>query len=221
MPSQKKRRGRPLKNSKRLRIPKREQEKYLSALGFARVAGVDEVGRGAWAGPLVAAAVILPVKKWYKIRDSKLLSFKERTQLASKIKKGAKAWAIAQAGIQEIDMLGMTVAQSLAYERCISKLTIKPDFLLVDGKFKPFTKIQALPITHGDRDCASIAAASIIAKDYRDNLMIKLSKKYPKYHFEKHKGYGTKLHQEKLKLFGPSKIHRQLFSPIVAFLNSS
>lgn len=206
--------GRKLKFSKRLRIPKQDQEIYLKKQGYQKVAGVDEVGRGSWAGPLVAAAVILPFKKLYKIRDSKLLTFKEREKLARKIKKAALGYGIAKVKHSEIDILGMTVAQSLAYERAVSKLKPKPDFLLVDGKFRIFTRISAKTIVWGDQTCISIASASILAKDYRDKLMIRLHKKYPNYRFDLHKGYGTKLHQQRLKKYGPCPVHRRLFTPI-------
>jgi len=209
-----KKKTRKLKISKKLRIPKRYHEEALTKQGFTNIAGLDEVGRGALAGPLIAAAVILSVKKIYKIRDSKLLNSKLRNLLAAKIKKEARCYAIGKASVSEIKKLGLQPATYLAFKRAVSKLKAKPDFLLIDAYTLPESKILQKGIKKGDLICTSISAASIVAKDYRDKLMIKLHKKYPHYRFDLHKGYGTALHLERLKQYGPSKIHRQNFAPV-------
>lgn len=221
--------GRKIKYSKCLRIPKTAQEEYLRAKGFEKIAGLDEVGRGAWAGPLVAAAVILPqseiknptpltgsknakIKKIYRLRDSKLLTSKERQKLAGKIKKTCQ-FGIGEVSAKEIDRLKLTKATELAFLRSIENLKVKPDFVLIDGfRFKLTILCQA--IKKGDMVCSSIAAASIIAKDHRDKIMRNLDQKIGGYYFAKHKGYGTKLHQQRLKKLGPTPFHRKSFLPI-------
>ncbi len=198
------------KVSKRLRIPKTSQEEYLKEMGYEIVCGVDEVGRGAWAGPLVAGAVILS-KRLYGLRDSKLLDSSTREQQAKKIKKSS-IWGIGEVSCQEIDQLGISKATQLAFKRAISKLK-KPDFVLADG-FKFDSPIPCRALKKGDMTCFSIAAASIIAKVYRDKLMRKLDKEIKGYYFSKHKGYGTRLHQNRLKKLGPSTEHRMSYTPI-------
>jgi len=199
--------------SKRLRIPKINNEEYFRSLGFKNIVGVDEVGRGSWAGPIVAAAVKLPNnKRLYNLRDSKLLSAKIREQLAKKIKKVAQC-GIGVVNASEINKIGLTESLSQAYELALNNLKIKSDFILIDGNRIKNSVIPQKAIIKGDMQCASIAAASIIAKTFRDKLMRTLGKKFPKYHLDKNKGYGTKEHQKALKKYGASEIHRD-YRPI-------
>lgn len=206
--------GRKLKLLKRLRIPRLSLEIELREKGYKNIAGLDEVGRGCLIGPIVAAAVILPSKRLYSLRDSKLLSEKEREKLAKKIKKQARAISYGIVSAKEIEKLGLSQAGLLVLKRAILNLKPKPDFLLVD-----FYKIPDLPfpqkaIKKGDSVCLSISAASILAKVFRDNLMEKLGKRYPGYFFEENKGYGTKEHLKALKKLGPCEIHRKNFGPV-------
>jgi len=193
--------------------------------GFNNIAGVDEVGRGSWAGPLVACAVKLPKdKRLYKLRDSKLLSFLEREILARSLKQVCD-FGIGIIQVREINKMNLHQANLLAYARAIEKLESccavksKIDFVLIDGFCAPNLDYPHKAIIDGDRVCASIAAASIIAKDFRDKIMIRLARKFPKWGFEKHKGYGTKFHQEMLGKHGVSEIHRLRFKPIKALTN--
>jgi ribonuclease HII len=216
-----KRRGRKLKLTKRLRIPKLNHEIYLINNGYKYIAGVDEVGRGAWAGPVVASAVILPkFHRFYQIRDSKLIDRSMREKLARRIKKES-LWAIGKASSSEIEKIGLHKATLLAFKRALFSLSRRPDFVLVDAYRIPEIEIEHRPIKKGDMVCASIAAASIVAKVHRDSLMRRLHLRYRRYFFNKHKGYGTRLHQERLAKYGPCEIHRKSFEPIKALLNSS
>lgn len=200
-----------MKITKRLRIPKNEQEEYLREMGFDVICGVDEVGRGAWAGPLVAAAVILD-KKLNGLRDSKLLNRKEREKLSLKIRRKC-VWGVGVVSVSELETLKMTKGTQLAFSRAIENLKRKIDFVLVDGIFFD-SPIAHRKIIKGDMTCSSIAAASIVAKVHRDNLMKKLDKIVPGYHFAIHKGYGTKLHQNVLKKLGPCSQHRKFYKSI-------
>jgi len=202
--------------SKRLRIPQTSQEEYLKECGFEVVCGVDEVGRGSWAGSLVAGAVILS-RRLYGLRDSKLLSSKEREKLSSKIKRSS-IWGIGEVSASDIDKIGLSKATQLAFKRAISKLR-KPDFVLADG-FKFLSPIPCRALKKGDMTCSSIAAASIIAKVYRDQLMRRLDKDIKGYYFSKHKGYGTKLHQNRIAKLGPSLEHRKSYLPIKKALSN-
>ncbi len=207
-----------LKLTKRLRIPKSLQEDFLREQGFEFIAGVDEVGRGAWAGPLVAGAVILS-KKLYGLRDSKLLSAKEREKLSKKIKK-TSLWGIGEVSVDELNKLKLTKATYLAFNRAIKALKVKPDFILLDGSPGLYperaraSRMGCRAIKKGDMTCSSIAAASIIAKVHRDKLMRQLDKKIKGYYFSSHKGYGTKLHQNRLSKLGPSEHHRKFYKSI-------
>lgn len=200
---------------KKLKIPKSSQEEYLKEMGYKIICGVDEVGRGAWAGPLVAAAVILN-RKLYGLRDSKLLASYEREKLSLKIKRSS-IWGIGEVSSSEIDRIGISSATQLAFKRAIRGLG-KVDFVLVDG-FKFDSPLPCRALKKGDITCSSIAAASIIAKVHRDKLMRKLDKKIKGYYFSKHKGYGTHLHQRRLKKLGPSSEHRKCYGPIKKLLN--
>lgn len=180
--------------------------------GFEVVCGVDEAGRGPLAGPVCAAAVILP--KGYVIdgvNDSKKLSEKKREMLFEKIKEEALAYSIATASAKEIDEINILQATFLAMRRAVEGLNIKPDIALIDGNKEPGLDISMRTIVKGDARSASIASASILAKVTRDRYMLEMAEKYPNYQFDKHKGYGTKLHYEMLDSFGPCEIHRQSF----------
>jgi len=204
-------------NSKRKRqkAPGLEEEHRLIKNGFKNIAGLDEAGRGALSGPIVAAACILNHnKRLYKIRDSKLLGPNKRETLAKKIKQEAKAHSFGIVENSEIEKFGLHKAGLLALKRAVEKLKIKPDFILVDYYKVPDIPISQKSIIKGDSVCASIAAASILAKVFRDNLMSRLAKRYPGYFFEENKGYGTKKHLEALKKLGPCKIHRRNFGPV-------
>ncbi len=188
-------------------------EKLLWNQGLEFVAGIDEVGRGAFAGPVVAASVILPKNfKINGIKDSKLLNFKKRRKLSEYIKKNASYFVISRVNVNYINKFGVGKATEKAFLNCIKKLN-KFDFLLVDGyKIKKFDTNKQYGIIHGDSLSVSIAAASIIAKVHRDSLMIKLHEKFPEYNFFENKGYGTKYHREALKKYGLSKFHRTSFN---------
>lgn len=188
-------------------------EKLLWTRGLKFVAGLDEVGRGAFAGPVVAAAVILPKNfKINGIKDSKLLNYKKRNELSKYIKENSTLYVISKVNVNYINKFGVGKATEKAFLNCIRKLD-KFEFLLVDGyKIKKYKLDNQMGIIHGDSISVSIAAASIIAKVYRDNLMIKLHKMYPEYNFLDNKGYGTRFHREALKKYGLSKIHRKSFN---------
>lgn len=202
---------RKLKKSKKLRIPRTHHEDFLHEKGFEIICGLDEVGRGAWAGPLVAGAVILN-RRLYGLRDSKLLTAKEREKLARRIRASSKV-GIGEVSIEEVNKLKLTKATQLAFSRAVAKLRRQPDYILVDG-FKFDSPIPCRPLKKGDMICSSIAAASIVAKVYRDRLMKKLSKNYQGFGLEDNKGYGTRAHREGLKMLGPSEIHRLFYRSI-------
>jgi ribonuclease HII len=176
-------------------------------------AGCDEVGRGCLCGPVVAAAVILPpsyANEW--INDSKKVSKKHRQQLVKEIKEASLSWAIGEASVDEIDRINILNASILAMNRAICALRIPPDHLLVDGnRFNTHLKTTYTCIIKGDAKFASIAAASILAKEYRDELMRKLANTYPGYGWEKNVGYPTHYHREGIKKLGTTPIHRKSF----------
>ena len=180
------------------------------------VAGLDEVGRGAWAGPIVAAAVIFPpdVRLRVRLNDSKKLTPKVRKYLAQVIKQKALFWSVGQVDNQEIDRGGIKPATEKAMEQALNGIDSRPGFILVDFFSVSFwPKNKQLPIKFGDNLSNSIAAASILAKVERDNLMRKLSEEYPHYDFSSHKGYGTKFHQAAIREFGLCPLHRTIFVP--------
>lgn len=189
-------------------------EKKLYKENITLIAGVDEVGRGPLVGPVVAAAVILP--KNYKLEgldDSKKLSEKKREKLYPIIMKDAIAVGIGEVSAKEIDEINIYEASRKAMMIAISNLKVKPEYILSDA-MKLFTDIPYEAIIHGDALSLSIAAASVIAKVTRDNMMIELDKKYPMYGFKKHKGYPTKLHLENLKKYGPLENYRFTYGPV-------
>ncbi len=189
-----------------------EFENSIYAQGFSAVCGVDEAGRGPLAGPVCAGAVILKKGQIIEgVNDSKKLSEKKRDVLFDIIKSEALAYGIGWADVEEIEEINILNAAMLAMKRAVEALSIKPDFALIDGNKTPILNIPSLAVVKGDSRSESIAAASILAKVSRDRLMIELAEKYPEYQFEKHKGYGTKLHREMLLKYGPCEVHRPSF----------
>ncbi len=189
-----------------------EYEIMYSQQGYKSICGVDEAGRGPLAGPVCAAAVIFPEGLVIEgVDDSKKLTEKKRDQLFDIIKKEAVAYSIAWASVEEIEKYNILKAAMLAMKRAIDGLSIKADFVMIDGNKKPDIKIPSVAIVKGDAKSQSIAAASILAKVSRDRLMIDMAKKYPQYGFEKHKGYGTQFHRDMVLQYGPCEIHRPSF----------
>ncbi len=181
--------------------------------GYKNICGVDEAGRGPLAGPVYAAAVILPVGLEIKgLNDSKKLSEKKREKLFEVIKEKAISYSVGTASEKEIDDINILNATFLAMKRAVLGLNIKADYALIDGNRYPnIGDIYEETVIKGDGKVMSIAAASIIAKVSRDRFMLKLAEEYPEYQFEKHKGYGTKLHYEMIGKYGISPIHRKTF----------
>ena len=185
----------------------------------AVVAGVDEVGRGAWAGPVTYAAVVLPAdRRMYKLRDSKVLDEQRREELGPKVREFALAWAVGSSTNQEIDALGMTAAILLAARRAVDGLALRPDVLLIDGNWDFLAGYGTTNerIVHGDARSASIAAASIVAKTHRDGEMRGRCADFPIYGFSSNKGYPSPPHKATLREHGPCVLHRQTWAPIVA-----
>jgi len=187
-------------------------EKALWQRGVSLIAGVDEVGRGPLAGPVFACAVIF-AKHFFLagVQDSKMLTEKQRQYLDPFLRQNAISYALGAASVQEIDEINIRQATILAMNRAIEKLIIKPDYLLIDGENIPNTSCASMGVVQGDQKSFTIAAASIIAKVARDNLMRNIDEKYPQYRFAKNKGYGTAEHIQVLKRIGPSPYHRHTF----------
>lgn len=189
-------------------------ERDFGRKGFRVVAGLDEAGRGPWAGPLVCAAVTLkPRIRLPGLTDAKLLTPSTRAFLAKKIQASCD-FGIGVVGPEVIDTRGLIKACELGFKRAIANLRKNPDFLLIDGNDHFLFDQAFCSIIRGDRRIRSIAAASVIAKVTRDKLILRLAKRYPNYAFEKHKGYGTRLHRELLGQYGPCEIHRKTYKPI-------
>ncbi len=189
-----------------------ECENMLKQQGYNIVCGVDEAGRGPLAGPVFAAAVILPDDLGeLGINDSKKLSPKKRDALFDIIKEKALAYCVASADEKEIDELNILNATFLAMKRAVEGLSIKPDIALIDGNRKAGTGVEEMTLVKGDAKSISIAAASILAKVSRDRYLLELDEKYPEYQFRKHKGYPTALHYEMIKEHGISPVHRLSF----------
>lgn len=185
------------------------------------IAGVDEAGRGPLAGPVISAAVILnPKKRINGLRDSKLLTPKQRESLFTKICSSALAFAVGRAEVEEIDHLNILQASLLSMQRAINALSIKPIRALIDGIHAPKVDIATECIIDGDRLEPAISAASIIAKVLRDREMIELDRQFPGFGFAQHKGYGTDIHMKALRALGPCEIHRRSFSPVRILLES-
>ena len=180
--------------------------------GETVVCGCDEAGRGPLAGPVVAAAVVLPEGLVIEgLDDSKKLSEKKREKLFDTIIENALDYAIASASVEEIEEINILNASMLAMNRAVSQLKTRPDLALVDGNIVRGFEMRAVPVIKGDSICPSIAAASILAKVTRDRLLDELDSVYPEYCFKKHKGYATKLHREMILEHGPSPVHRMSF----------
>ena len=183
--------------------------------GALRIAGVDEVGRGPVFGPVVAAAVILPRDCAIDgLNDSKKLTEKTRLALDTEIRASAVAWAIASVDVETIDRINIRQASLLAMHRAVEQLALSPDYLLIDGVDTIEWPCRQQSVIHGDGASVSIAAASILAKVYRDRLIVELDQQYPGYGLARHKGYGTAAHLAALKRLGPTPLHRRSFNPI-------
>ncbi len=189
-----------------------ELENRLYDQGYQSICGVDEAGAGPLAGPVYAAAVILPRGLTLPyLNDSKKVTPRRREILFDQIREQAVAYAIAWADEKEIDEINILNARMLAMDRAIKMLDPAADFALIDGNRNQGIELQNEMVVHGDARSASIAAASILAKVSRDRFMVELAEQYPQYAFEKHKGYPTKLHYERLRQYGPSPVHRKTF----------
>jgi ribonuclease HII len=194
-------------------------ENHLWAGGFQYVAGLDEAGRGCWAGPVCAAAVILPpqksiLKKLNGVRDSKQMTPLQRTRWTDVIKASALSYGVGFASNYEIDQIGIIAATRLAMLRALENLNIQPQFLLLDFILLPSLNLPQAGLVKGDAQSLSIAAASVLAKTTRDELMIEMDKEYAGYGLARHKGYGTLQHRLALRKIGASSIHRFSFAPI-------
>lgn len=184
------------------------------------LAGVDEVGRGPLAGPVVSAAVILdPEKPIAGLKDSKKLTQKKREKLSDEIKEKALAWSLGRAEVEEIDEINILKASLLSMKRAVESLSIEPKLVAADGQYSPDVIYESISIAKGDNLVPAISAASIIAKVARDNEMIAFEETYPGYGFSSHKGYPTKQHMESLQKLGVTRIHRRSFSPVAKFLS--
>ena len=189
-----------------------ELENEIYDSGVSLICGVDEAGRGPLAGPVCAAAVILPRNiEIVGLNDSKKLSEKSREKLYDEICEKAMSFGIAFASVEEIEELNILNAAMLAMNRAIAQLEPQPELALIDGNRSSAIEINSRCVIKGDAKCADVAAASILAKVTRDRYMLEMAEKYPEYHFERHKGYGTKLHYEALREYGPCEIHRPSF----------
>lgn len=196
-------------------LPTLEIEKTLWKSGYKCVCGIDEVGRGSFAGPVVVGAVVFPsdVILPVGIADSKLLKPRQRENLEFLIKDVALYWAIGEIGVRDINKHGIGKATQMAFRKAVKNLEKSPDYILIDAFYiQHLDRKRQKAVKDGDKICASISAASIIAKVYRDRLMKKLHLKYPNYDFDKHKGYGTSTHQEAIKKHGLCRIHRRSFN---------
>jgi len=207
--------------------PDLQFEQALWLQGLHALAGFDEAGRGAWAGPVMAAAVILPsedsdiLQALDGVRDSKQLSPERRAELAPQVQQAALAWAVGQSSAAEIDALGILPATRLAMQRALQDLAVAAEHLLIDALFLPDIDLPQTSLIKGDQRSLSIAAASILAKTSRDVWMCDCEEDFPQYAFARHKGYGTALHQQRLATYGPSAIHRRSFAPIRALLQAA
>ena len=190
-------------------------EDELRAAGRT-VAGVDEAGRGCLAGPVAAGAVILdPGRPVRGLRDSKKLTEKRREELFEEIREKSAAWSVAMTGPGEIDRTNILRAALRAMEKAVAGLSVEPDFVLVDGNARISIAVEQRTVVGGDDRCASVAAASIVAKVTRDRLMKELETEYPGYGFSRHKGYPSKEHRESLRRLGPCPIHRKSFNGVL------
>lgn len=198
------------------RLMKYELE--LAAAGYESIAGVDEVGRGALAGPLVAAAVILTSRTRIPgINDSKKLTVSRRETLAEVIKEQAIAWSVAEVSYSRIDQIGLQAANITALNEAVDGLTPPPDFVICDGFKLGHSRIKSMALIKGDSLSQTVAAASILAKVYRDDLMVSYHERFPAYGFEVNKGYATAEHMEAIERTGPCDVHRRSFRPVSGY----
>jgi ribonuclease HII len=194
-------------------------ERRALAMGFKAVAGIDEVGLGPLAGPAVAAAVVLPLGlRVPGLDDSKRMRAPERERASELIRRRAVAWAVGETSPEVIDRYGLTRARQLAMESAVRKLAVIADYLLIDAWDVPDLPLPQMAVVKGDSTCASIMAASVVAKVHRDQLMVEYDRQYPGYGFAVHKGYATAVHRRALRELGPSPIHRMSWAPIQAVL---
>ncbi len=205
-----------MRSSDLSRFPTLEFEQHLWNTGFSKIAGIDEAGRGAWAGPVCAAAVILSpdptvARTLNRVRDSKQMTPLERQAWAPRIQEAALAWGVGFALAQEIDTLGIVRATKLAANRAIDSLSLIPDYLLTDYLLFPELDLPQTALVKGDRRSLSVAAASVLAKTARDALLRELDGEYPGYCFARHKGYGTCIHREAIKTLGICREHRKSY----------
>lgn len=206
--------------------PNLNHERALWANGALWVAGIDEAGRGALCGPVVAAAVVLPqIMNFHLelegVRDSKQMTPNQRESRSCSIRERAVAFGVGAASAKEIDALGIVPATQLAATRAVQSLTVIPDHLLLDYIYLPKLDIPQTAIVKGDACSLSIAAASVLAKTHRDAILIELDAEFPGYGFAEHKGYGTKFHCDAIQRLGPSPVHRMTFAPLTTFERST
>ncbi len=199
--------------------PNFDHEQQLWNDGCLIVAGIDEAGRGALAGPVVAAAVVVPCAValsgvWLEVRDSKLLTPIRREELEPRIKDESASWSVGSASNEEIDATGIAPATRVAMMRAVDGLTSRPEHLLIDWVRLPRLNIAQTCWAKADRYCVSVAAASVLAKVHRDRLLVEIDAQYPDYGFAAHKGYGTDQHRLAITRYGPCPAHRFTFAPI-------
>lgn len=209
----------PDRASQPARKPSLAHERALAQAGYLRVAGIDEVGRGAWAGPVVAAAAILDPAQARRlrrlgVRDSKQLSWQQREALFPQIQEACLCWSTGQANVSEIDAIGIARATRLAMRRAVETLSSPPDALIIDALRLPDIDLPQRAFPFADSISLSVAAASILAKVTRDRVMVELETLRPGYGFDRHKGYGTQAHWMALKALGACEVHRRTFKPI-------
>lgn len=193
----------------------------LAAAGVPRIAGVDEVGRGPLAGPVYAAAVVLPEDfELEGLRDSKRLSAMQREVLDERIRASAVAFGIGRASVAEIDRFNILRATHLAMRRAVQRLEPEPDVVFVDGNQAPNLRVPVVTLVGGDDRHAAISAASVLAKVARDAEMLRLAARHPGYGFDRHKGYATRLHLDALGRLGPSPVHRRSFAPVARLIRN-
>ena len=200
-------------------FPDLSHEFLLWQKGISLIAGLDEAGRGAWAGPVSAAAVILSpapdlVERLKGVRDSKQMTARQRTFWAGRIREVALAWGMGFASCQETDAAGILPATRLAMQRALDQLELAPEYLLLDAVRLPAVDLPQTALIKGDCKVLSIAAASVLAKTERDRLMLSLDNDFPGYGFARHKGYGTAVHRAALESLGPCAQHRMSFKPL-------
>ena len=197
--------------------PTLERERALWAKGYRYVAGIDEVGRGPLAGPVVTASVVFsheqgPIEG---LRDSKKMTAKQRVEVSEVVRAAAQAWAIGAASVREIDRRNIRRATALAMQRAVARLPLSPDYVIIDGRPMPELEYMHDAVVGGDATSMSIAGASVLAKCVRDHLMVLLDKRYPEFCWGENKGYGTAGHMAMLDDIGPTPHHRRSFAPVI------